>query len=162
MSHLPDVLHHGTTTPEALEGPCLPASQNRWWNRVTWQTFDTDFQEARLAYANIVWAGLGLREPGRPDAPDWARGIRTFRELGENFGILFVTDDPRRAETLYGPTVEIDMAHPSVLDVIEDPNALTHNAWVLVLRAGEPLPLMRSAPNKVWELQQAVEKEQHR
>jgi hypothetical protein len=145
LGYLPEILFHGTLYPDALSGPCLPASETRLWGRVPWATYDNDFQEARMAYANVVWEGLGLRERGRPNAPEWANGIRTFEQLGLMVGTLFVTDDPARAQTLYGPTIEIDMNHPSILDVVEDPNAMTHSAWILILKVGEPLPLLAPA-----------------
>jgi hypothetical protein len=142
VGSLPSVLYHGTTDPAALLGPCAPAAGSRWWGRIPWRVYDRDFQEARLAYANVVWDGLGLLESGRPHAPEWAQRIRTFDQLAQLIGILFVTDNRQRAEDLYGPTIEIDMNHPSILDVVVDPNAQTHNAWILVLKAGEPLPLL--------------------
>ena len=146
LGHLPDVLFHGTTDAASLEGPCVPASESGWWNRIPWRVFDRDFDEARMAYANVVWAGLGLAVPGRPEAPDWARRIRSFDQLAQRVGLLFVTDDPARAEHLYGPVVQIDVNHPSILDAVADPNAQTHNAWILILKAGEPLPLLRHEP----------------
>jgi hypothetical protein len=145
LGHLPDVLFHGTTDKASLAGPCVAAACSSWWNRISWRTYDNDFQEARLAYANVVWRGLGLCEPGRPQAPEWAKRIRSFGQLAQRIGLLFVTDDRARAESIYGPVVEIDMNHPSILDVVVDPNALSHNAWILVLKAGEPLPLRTPA-----------------
>lgn len=146
LGFLPDVLFHGTTDAASLAGPCVPASRSGWWSRIPWRTYETDFDEARMAYANVVWEGLGLAERGRPKAPEWARRIRSFAQLAERIGILFVTDNPPRAETLYGPVIEIDMNHPSILDVVADPNALSHNAWILILKAGEPLPLKAPSP----------------
>jgi hypothetical protein len=143
---LPDVLFHGTVDRASLQGPCVPASKSGWWSRIPWRTFDSDFEQARMAYANVVWSGLGLAVPGRPLAPEWAKRIRSFDQLAERIGLLFVTDDPDRARHLYGPSLEIDMTHPSILDAVEDPNVGTHNAWILVLKAGEPLPLLHREP----------------
>lgn len=143
---IPDIVFHGTDDRMSLIGPCIPAARSRWWTRIPWRTYANDFGQARMAYANIVWDGLGLAVRGRPQAPEWARRIRSFRQLAERIGLLFVTDDATRAGRLYGPVVEIDMTHPSILDAVIDPNALTHNAWILILKAGEPLPLLFPEP----------------
>jgi hypothetical protein len=140
--HLPDVLYHGTTNPEALANPCPPAAESQQWRKIPWRTYDSDDQEARMAYANVVFDGLGLRD--RREVPDWAKSIRSIDDLAGRVGILFVTDNRVRAESLYGPVVEIDMTSPVILDVVKDPNTMTHDAWILVLKLGEPIPVLSS------------------
>jgi hypothetical protein len=96
--------------------------------------------ESGIPYANIVWESLGLRERGRPRAPEWARGIRSFEELGERFGMVFFTDREEDAAR-YGEVHILDLDADQVLDVIEDPHTRTHRAWIALLQPGLPLPL---------------------
>jgi len=145
IGRLPDVLWHGSLEPLQPGAACRPACESAWWNEISWNDYDEDLEgEARTAYANVLFEHLGLRCPGSGDVPEWARHVGDPGQLGREFGILFVTDDPARAEALYGPVQAIDMTSPDILDVAVDPNAATHAAWILVMRAGAPLPVLDS------------------
>jgi len=151
LDRLPEVMFHGTCSPAPLLGPCQPAASNRWWTAVGWDVYDEWVDgidcEAGIPYANIVWEALGLCDPGRADVPEWALDVRDFEDLGRRVGMLFVTDahGTARAETLYGPLVEIDTAAPDILGAVHDPNARTHAGVILLVRAGAPLPLLDRA-----------------
>jgi len=141
---------HGTWQPDFLEGPVPPASECHLFTRVDWYKHDSWMSggphlDEGIPYANIIWESLGLREKGRPNAPEWAKGFRSFKELGDAVGMFFVTD--RREDAgRYGTSVfEIDLDAEQVLDVIVDPHVRTHNGWIVLVKAGEPFPI-KNAP----------------
>jgi len=140
---------HGTATPGFLDGPVPPASQCGWWSRSTWEHHDAWMDgvgdpENRIPYANIIWDQLGLRERGRPNAPEWAKGIRSFKELGETVGMLFVSPDREYVESWYGgPALEIDLSADQVLDVVWDPHIQRRDAYIVLIKAGEPFPVLK-------------------
>lgn len=141
---LPDVLYHGSLEPLDPDTACRPAEGQRWWNLIDWDDYDEGIDgEDRTAYANIAWEYLGLRDDARADVPEWARGLKDVADLGRQVGILFVTDDPQAAESRYGEAHEIDMTSPDILEAIPDPNPGTYSAWMLLVRAGKPLPVIR-------------------
>lgn len=142
---LPDVLYHGSLEPLGPDTACRPAEGQRWWNLIDWNDYDQGIDgEDRTAYANIAWEYLGLRDDARADVPEWAHGLKDVDDLGRQVGILFVTDDPHAAESRYGEVHEIDMTSPDVLEAIPDPNPGTYSAWLLLVRAGRPLPVIRA------------------
>lgn len=142
--NLPDVLYHGSLEPLEPDAVCLPAAGQHWWNLMDWDDYDEGLDgEDRTAYANIAWEYLGLRDEARTDVPEWARDLKDVAELGRRVGILFVTDDPGIAESRYGHVHGIDMTSPDILEAIPDPNPGTYSAWMLLVRAGAPLPVVR-------------------
>jgi hypothetical protein len=137
---------HGTNTPDLLREPIPPFSDSNWCTRVSWDKHDSWMSggphlEEGIPYANIVWEQLGLRDRSRANVPDWAKHIRSFDQMVQEIGILFVTDREADAER-YGETFKIDLDAEQVLDVIEDPHVRTHNGWIVLIKAGEPFPLL--------------------
>jgi len=140
---------HGTATPGFLDGPVPPARKCHWWSESDWDHHDDWMEgvgdpELGIPYANIIWEQLGLREEGRPQAPEWARGIKSFEELGMTVGILFVSPDREYAESWYGPTVEIDLSADQVLGVVWDPHIQNRDAYIVLIKAGEPFPVVKA------------------
>lgn len=105
----------------------------------------TPHPEAGLPYANVLWEGLGLRCGGSgPISQEFAH-VRSFRELGEQFGILFVTKSERDAGR-YGTPVKIDLEDENVLAVIEDPHVRTHSGWIVIMPVGAKIPVVGLDP----------------
>ena len=145
IGDVPDVLWHGSQDPIEPGTPCVPACECRWWREIPWEDYDAGIEgEERTAYANIVFEHLGLRSPDSGDVPDWAHGISGIEELGQEVGILFVTDDRSVAEDRYGPAKAIDMKSADILDLVPDPNPGTYNAWIAVIRTGSPIPVLQT------------------
>lgn len=143
---LPDILYHGSFEALGSETVCVAAGGQHWWNVIDWDDYDEGVDgEDRTAYGNIAWEYLGLRNEERPDVPEWARDLKDIDDLGRQVGILFVTDDPGVAGDRYGSVHEIDMLSPHILEAIPDPNPGTYSAWMLLVKAGVPLPV-RTAP----------------
>lgn len=143
IGNVPDVLWHGSVNHLEAGMVCKPARDCAWWREMPWEAYDDDVEgEWRTAYANLVWEHLGLRSPESGEVPEWASNIATIEELGEAVSIMFVTDDREKAEERYGPAHAIDMTSEDILDVVPDPNVTIYNAWVIVMRAGSPLPLL--------------------
>jgi len=141
---------HGTWQPDFLDGPVPPANECHLFTRVDWHKHDSWMSggphlEEGIPYANIIWEALGLRDRDRRDAPEWAKGIRSFRELGEKVGMFFVTDRPEDAGRYGTSVIPIDLDAEQVLDVIGDPHVRTHNGWIVLVKAGEAFPV-KNAP----------------
>jgi hypothetical protein len=129
-----------------LDGPrrCLAAAEAGQWSRRRWHEYEAWLAGGRrdyaIPYANMVWDRLGLYESGRPSAPAWARGARSFAALGRAVGLLFATDDRGYAER-YGEALEVDLGAEQVIDVVDDLHVRAHRAWIVLVRPGAPLPL---------------------
>lgn len=139
--------YHGTTDLSPLASGIPPASMCHWFMRTSWERHDRwmgggPHLEEGIPYANIVWEALGLRDrrARAEGVAPWARRIRTHAELGAECGMLFVTDRRQNAER-YGECVEIDLASPLVLDVVDDPHVRTHRGWIVLIKAGARVPL---------------------
>ena len=144
----PDRAFHGTTCLNALHNGIPSADTNLWFTRVRWEAYDRWMEggphlEEGIPYANILWESLGLRKrQGCPSSvAPWAKNIKTFAQLGEGFGFLFVTDSKQNAER-YGKAHEVDLMHDAILDVIEDPHVRTHSGWIIILPKGEAVPFL--------------------
>lgn len=147
-------LFHGTT--EDLTGRIVrPLYTSSYFVRVhekkysRWINWGPE-PEAGMPYANVIWEALGLRKRSRnPElVPEWARHIKSYHDLSRQFGILFVTDNEKDAGR-YGKPYEIDLDHPSILTMIKDPHIQTHNAWILIMKAGEYLPVVGQVQREV-------------
>jgi hypothetical protein len=124
------------------------ASSCSWFNRTDWRSHDSWMSggphlDGGIPYANIVWEAVGLRDrQSNPSGvPEWARGIRSFADLAEGYGILFFTDGEADAGR-YGECLELDLSSDAIVDVIEDPHVRTHRGWIAIIRAGDPVPFV--------------------
>jgi hypothetical protein len=147
MMEYPGRLFHGTA--DDLTGRIVrPLYTSQYFVRVhekkysRWANWGPE-PEVGMPYANVIWEALGLRKRSRnPElVPEWAKHIKSYHDLSRQFGILFVTDNEKDAER-YGKPYEIDLDHPSILTMIKDPHIRTHNAWILIMKAGEYLPVV--------------------
>ncbi len=105
--------------------------------------------ELRMAYGNTVFEAF--KNSNDPELRAIAQQFG-LDALGNEVSILFVTDNPAYAER-YGAVVEVDLDADGVLAVIPDDNIVEERgAWMLVLRAGSPFPLVPSPKAAATEL----------
>lgn len=140
--------YHGTTDLAAFTHGMPPAATCHWYTKVPWKKHDRWMDggphlEEGIPYANIIWEALGLRNRAQHTEAisQWAQEIRTHEQLATQCGMLFVTDRREDAER-YGKYIEIDLASPFVLDVLDDPHVRTHNGWIVLLKAHAPIPMI--------------------
>lgn len=147
---MPDV-YHGSASE--IAGNVVKAGREgtHWWRVIDHDVFlDPPYDEGdpdhnmemdhdvRTAYGNTVYEVFASSQ--NPDLKDMAHKYG-LHGLGEEVGILFVGMDRNYVESRYGPSVQIDLEAEGVLAIIPDDNVPSGGCWMVVMRAGSPMPI---------------------